>query len=136
MIKQDSYKPTREIQSKAKSVLKWVEENGWGSCGTDVGKQRAHQLAKGENLSLSTVKRMYSYLSRAREYYDGGSYNKCGNLMYDAWGGKPALSWSRKIVAESEKSLSSIMNEFKTKSTFFRFKPLDWLYVEKSIKWV
>ncbi len=29
-----------------KIALRWAEENGWGSCGTDVGKQRANQLAK------------------------------------------------------------------------------------------
>ena len=28
-----------------KVLRKWVDENGWGSCGTDVGKKRARQLA-------------------------------------------------------------------------------------------
>jgi HK97 family phage prohead protease len=123
MAKAETYKPTEAIQNKAKKVLKWVEENGWGSCGTDVGKQRASQLAKGENLTLSTVKRMYSYLSRAGEYYDGGSYEKCGNLMYDAWGGKPALSWSKKIVNQAEKS--EPVNGFQTKSTALIIKDID-----------
>ncbi len=27
----------------AKIALRWAEENGWGDCGTDVGKQRANQ---------------------------------------------------------------------------------------------
>ena len=84
------------VQNNAKAVLKWVDENGWGSCGTEVGKIRANQLAKGEPISIDTVKRMYSYLSRhevdlesSKGYGDG-----CGKLMYDSWGGKSALSWA------------------------------------------
>ena len=84
------------VKNNAQSVLDWVEENGWGSCGTEVGKIRANQLAKGEPISIDTVKRMYSYLSRhevdlesSKGYGDG-----CGKLMYDSWGGKSALSWS------------------------------------------
>lgn len=88
------------IKNNAKSVLKWVDENGWGSCGTDVGKQRANQLASGEPISLDTVKRMYSYLSRHAGDLDsskGYAYG-CGKLMYDSWGGKSALSWSESKV--------------------------------------
>lgn len=84
------------VKSNAKKVLEWTEKNGWGSCGTAVGKQRANQLAKGEPISVETIKRMYSYLSRhagdldsSKTYSDG-----CGKLMYDAWGGKAALGWS------------------------------------------
>lgn len=100
------------VKNNAKRVLEWVEENGWGSCGTNVGKQRANQLAKGEAITLDTVKRMYSYLSRhagdldsSKSYEDG-----CGKLMYDAWGGKSALSWSKSIV-EREKKMSELSEE-------------------------
>lgn len=93
------------VKNNAKAVLKWVDENGWGSCGTSVGKQRANQLASGEALSMDTIKRMYSYLSRhsvdlnsSKGYGDG-----CGKLMYDAWGGKSALSWAESKVKQSEK---------------------------------
>jgi len=93
------------IKNNAKSVLKWVEENGWGSCGTEVGKQRANQLASGEALSMDTIKRMYSYLSRHSVDLDSstGYGDGCGKLMYDAWGGKSALSWSESKVKQSEK---------------------------------
>ena len=85
------------IKNNAKRVLKYAEENGWGSCGTEVGKQRANQLAKGEPLTLDTVKRMYSYLSRHEGDLDSskGYGDGCGKLMYDAWGGKSALSWAK-----------------------------------------
>ena len=91
-----------DVKNNAKNVLEWVDRNGWGSCGTAVGKQRANQLAKGEPISLDTIKRMYSYLSRheidlenSKTYSDG-----CGKLMYDSWGGKSALSWSRNKLRE------------------------------------
>jgi len=88
------------VKGNAKRALEYAEKNGWGSCGTPVGKERANQLAKGEAISLETIKRMYSYLSRAAEDYDGGSLEKCGNLMYLAWGGKAGLSWSRNKLRE------------------------------------
>lgn len=90
------------VKGNAKKVLEYVDANGWGSCGTAVGKQRANQLANGEAISLDTIKRMYSYLSRhevdldtSKSYSDG-----CGKLMYDAWGGKAALGWSRNKLRE------------------------------------
>ena len=84
------------VRNNAKAVLKYVEENGWGACGTEVGKIRANQLAKGEPITLDTVKRMYSYLSRHAGDLDSskGYGDGCGKLMYDAWGGKSALSWA------------------------------------------
>ena len=95
------------VSNNAKKAVEYAEENGWGSCGTAVGKRRASQLASRDNLSVSTIKRMYSFLSRhlsdldaSKSYSDG-----CGKLMYDAWGGKSALSWSKsklKSIGEIE----------------------------------
>lgn len=95
------------VSEAASKALAWADKNGWGSCGTEVGKVRANQLAKGENISVDTVKRMYSYLSRhkgdltASKSYDDG----CGKLMYDSWGGEAGLRWAeRKLLQiESEK---------------------------------
>jgi hypothetical protein len=104
------------VRSNAKKALAWAEKNGWGSCGTPVGKQRANQLAKGEPISIDTIKRMHSFLSRhegdlqsSTAYGDG-----CGKLMYDAWGGKSGLRYSRNklrqlglLEAEAQPSISS-----------------------------
>ena len=97
-IEMESYSDYPEgVKNNAKRALEYANTNGWGSCGTPVGKQRANQLAKGEPISVDTIKRMYSFLSRhegdlvsSTAYGDG-----CGKLMYDAWGGKAALGWSR-----------------------------------------
>ena len=94
------------VKNNAKAVLKWVDENGWGDCGTDVGKQRANQLANGEPISEDTIKRMYSYLSRHAGDLDSskGYGDGCGKLMYDSWGGKTALSWAEAKVKSFEKN--------------------------------
>lgn len=94
------------VKNNAKAVLKYAEENGWGSCGTEVGKQRANQLAKGEPISEDTIRRMYSYLSRHAVDLDSskGYGDGCGKLMYDAWGGKSALSWSEAKIKSIDKN--------------------------------
>ena len=69
-------------------------------CATSVGKIRAQQLARGEKLSVSTIKRMYSYLSRAGEYYDPSDSKACGTISYLLWGGKAGLAWSRGKLKE------------------------------------
>jgi len=63
-------------------------------CATLVGKNRARQLVAKEKLSVSTIKRLYSYLSRAEEYYDEGDSKACGTISYLLWGGKAAKRWA------------------------------------------
>jgi len=69
-------------------------------CATSVGKVRAQQLARGEKLSVGTIKRMYSYLSRAETYYDPNDSKACGTISYLLWGGKAGLNWSRGKLRE------------------------------------
>ena len=82
-------------KANAQRAIDWAEENGWGSCGTDVGKQRAHQLAKGENISEDTIARMSSFARHKKNsktpYSEG-----CGKLMWDAWGGTEGIEWAQK----------------------------------------
>lgn len=101
------------VSNNAKAALKWAEENGWGSCGTDVGKQRANQLAKGEPISFDTIKRMYSFLSRHKENAESskGYGDGCGQLMYDAWGGASALTWAEAKIKSIEKQKFAIDDE-------------------------
>ena len=69
-------------------------------CATQVGKIRAKQLAQGKPISKETIKRMYSYLSRAEEYYDEGDSKACGTISYLLWGGKAGLRWSESKLKE------------------------------------
>lgn len=79
-------------------------------CATQVGKVRAQQLARKQKLSVETIKRMYSYLSRAEEYYKTGDKEACGYISYLLWGGKSAKSWAeRKLRSLDKLSLASIV---------------------------
>ena len=90
------------VRNNAKRALEFAEENGWGSCGTPVGKIRANQLADGKPISVDTIKRMYSYLKRHEvDLESSTSYNDgCGKLMFDSWGGKAAMRWSASKLKE------------------------------------
>ena len=80
-------------KNNAKRALKWAKENGWGSCGTSVGKQRANQLANGEGLSRSTIARMASF-KRHQQNKDVPYSEGCGGLMWDSWGGSAGINWA------------------------------------------
>jgi hypothetical protein len=74
-------------------------DNGWGDCGTNVGKARAHQLANKEPISAETVKRMAAF--RRHQQNKDVAYSKgCGGLMWDAWGGESGISWAENKVKQ------------------------------------
>jgi hypothetical protein len=90
----------------AKIALRWAEENGWGSCGTPVGKQRANQLANGEAISEETISRMAAF-ERHRQNSQKELGDGCGRLMWLAWGGDEGVEWaSRKLKQIREEKLS------------------------------
>jgi hypothetical protein len=108
----EGYKPTSGMQSAARRAIKLKEQGKAKGAGTAVGWTRAGQLARGETLSLSTVKRMYSYFSRHEVDKKGKDWNNSespsnGKIMWLAWGGDAGYSWSRKIV-EREKNKNSM----------------------------
>jgi hypothetical protein len=77
-----------------------LNEKVGNRCATQTGKIRARQLANGRPLSLETVKRMYSYLSRAKEYFKPGDTEACGTISYYLWGGEEALGWAERTLAK------------------------------------
>jgi hypothetical protein len=109
-----------DIKNNAQKGIELNERNG-NKCATQTGKVRAQQLAKGEPVSVETIKRMYSYLSRAETYYDNAdSQNDCGYISYLLWGGKSALSYSRNklkelnlLTLEEEKVINQIIQIIK-----------------------
>lgn len=86
-------------RNNAKRALKWAEENGWGSCGTDVGKQRANQLANGENISRDTIARMSAF-ARHLQYDNKELGDGCGKLMILAWGGREGIEWAQRKLKQ------------------------------------
>lgn len=79
--------------NNAKLGIERNEELG-NKCATQVGKVRGQQLARKEKFTVSTLKRIYSYLSRAAEYYDPSKPDACGTISYLLWGGKSMLNWT------------------------------------------
>ena len=56
----DTYSPPAGARAAARRAIKFKEDGKAKGAGTSVGWTRAGQLARGEALSLDTVKRMYS----------------------------------------------------------------------------
>lgn len=75
-----------------------LNEDVNNKCATLVGKARANQLANKENLSMETIKRTYSFLSRASEYYNPTDPEACGTISYLLWGGDEMLRWCEKVL--------------------------------------
>lgn len=109
----EGYKPTAGMQAAARRAIKLKEEGKAKGAGTMVGWTRAGQLARGEALSLSTVKRMYSFFSRHEVDKKGKDFNNAenpsnGKIMWLAWGGDAGFSWSRKIVNREKNMKKSL----------------------------
>jgi hypothetical protein len=109
--KSEGYSPPAGARSAARRAIKFKEDGKATGAGTAVGWTRAGQLARGETISLSTVKRMYSYFSRHEVDKKGKDWGNSANpsngyIMWLAWGGDAGFSWSRGIVnREKDKAL-------------------------------
>lgn len=92
----------KEASENAKIALRWAEQNGWGECGTPVGKIRANQLANGENISRETIARMAGF-ERHRQNSDKELGDGCGRLMWLAWGGDAGIEWAQRKLEQIDK---------------------------------
>ena len=96
-----NFRPTAGMKAEAIRGLAWRKEFNRG--GTSVGVARAGQLRAMENLSPSTVKRMFSFFSRhevdkkAQGFRPGEKgYPSAGRIAWALWGGDAGFSWSTK----------------------------------------
>ncbi len=95
----------QEASENAKIALRWAEKNGWGSCGTPVGKARANQLANREPISKDTISRMASF-ERHRQNSQKELGDGCGRLMWLAWGGDAGVEWAQRKLKRINKKLA------------------------------
>lgn len=104
----------KAASENAKVALRYAEKNGWGSCGTPVGKIRANQLANFEPISRDTIARMAAF-ERHRQNSQKELGDGCGRLMWLAWGGDAGVEWATRKLAQIDKDKMSfkIMNEEK-----------------------
>ena len=92
-----------------KQVLKWVEKNGWGSCGEATGKKRANMIASKSPLSRDTISRMASF-KRHQQHKDVPYSEGCGGIMWDAWGGTSGVEWAIKKLKQID-GLSALIKK-------------------------
>jgi len=92
----------KQATENAKIALRYAEENGWGDCGTPVGKQRANQLANGEPISEETISRMAAF-ERHRQNSQKELGDGCGRLMWLAWGGDAGIEWAQRKLEQIRK---------------------------------
>ena len=102
------------VKNNAKRGIE-LNEKVNNKCATQVGKIRAKQLAQGKPISKETIKRMYSFLSRAEEYYDESDTKACGTISYLLWGGKAGKRYAEaklKELGEIELASMIVNDEF------------------------
>ena len=105
--KQEGYSDyPQSATNNARRVKNWIEKHGRNEVDgmTEVGLARMNQLIARETLSLSTLKRTFSFLSRTK----GGGYNKInpdyadtpwkdkGYVAFLGWGGQSMLSYAER----------------------------------------
>lgn len=109
-VKQESYDDYPQgATNNAKRMLAWREKYGRDVVkgGTSIGWQRASDLAARRPLSLSTIKRVHSFLSRHKEnakidpQYKDEPWKDRGFVAYNLWGGAAMVAWAKRI-AENE----------------------------------
>lgn len=105
VLKEETFVPPKGVQEAAQRALDWIAEGHAGSGFTDVGRARAAQLARGDNVSETTIRRMRSYLARHEpdkraEGFNAGEdgFPSPGRVAWDAWGGDPAITWTAGII--------------------------------------
>lgn len=114
----DTYIPPASVAREAKMALQWIRDGHAGGGFTDVGRARAAQLAARRPVSLRTIKRMNSYLSRhtvdaEAEGFKRGEkgFPSPGRVAWNAWGGDSAKSWVRGILSRAENADKALSNE-------------------------
>jgi hypothetical protein len=87
------------VTNNAKKGIELNQKYG-NKCATRVGRLRATTLANRQTVSVAVIKRMYSYLSRAEEYYNPSDESACGTISYLLWGGPAAKQWTQSKLKE------------------------------------
>ena len=67
-----------------------------GSCKNETGVRTAMKLINRSELNEKFVKKIYSYLKRAKVYV--GDEDRCGYISYQLWGGNEMLKWCEKTL--------------------------------------
>lgn len=116
MLKAETFTPNAGMKAAARKAIKFKEDGKATGAGTPVGWGRARDIVAGRSMSLSVVRRMFSFFSRHEASSKGGkdwgnnANPSNGYIMWLAWGGNAGFAWSRAIV-----------NRMKDKALFMDF---------------
>ena len=106
---EETYKPPKGVREAAQRAIEWIDAGLAGDGFTSVGRTRAGQLARGENISIDTLKRMKSFFSRHKVDGQALGFNRgekgfpsAGRVSWDAWGGDAGFAWSEAMVERYE----------------------------------
>ncbi|QDP57216.1 MAG: putative peptidase [Prokaryotic dsDNA virus sp.] len=101
LLKLETYNDYPEsAKNNAKKVLRWREEHGDEVKGmTRTGWTRANQLAKGENISRSTISRMASFKRHQKNAEVSAEFKSTpwkdrGYVAWLGWGGTSGINWA------------------------------------------
>ena len=105
----DTYTPPKAVRAAAQRAIEWIDNGLAGDGFTSVGRTRAGQLARGENISIETLKRMKSFFSRHAVDDKAVGFNRgekgfpsAGRVAWDAWGGDAGFAWAESMVERYE----------------------------------
>ena len=96
--------PPKGVQRVGERAVRWIEDGKAGRNFTSVGRHRAHQLAAGEPLSDTDVKKMKAYFARHAVDKKASGFKRGtegfpspGRVAWDAWGGDEGERWVGRI---------------------------------------
>jgi hypothetical protein len=98
-VSEKTFKPTLKMALASRRGLKLREKFGRG--GTQVGVDRAHQLAERRDLSVADVKAMHSFFARhavdkdtQTHTWNSTSDPSAGFIAWLLWGGDAGKTWA------------------------------------------
>ncbi|MFW6156473.1 MAG: hypothetical protein ACOC7J_04065 [Armatimonadota bacterium] len=92
-------KPPKNVQERAQRALRARERyEGSDKPATVVGMARANQLAKGEEVSYETLRRMRDFFNRHEKNKD----TERGAIAWGLWGGDPGRRWAERELKKRE----------------------------------
>ena len=106
---EDGYTPPQAVRTAAQRAIEWIDAGMAGGGFTRTGRTRAGQLARGESVSIETLKRMKSFFSRHEVDKRAVGFSRgekgfpsAGRVAWDAWGGDAGFSWAEAMVERYE----------------------------------
>ena len=103
----DGHTPPKGVQENGERAVRWIEEGRAGKGFTDTGRDRAHQLAKGDDVPEADLKKMHAYFERHEGDADAEGWSQGedgfpspGRVAWDAWGGDEGRRWAAKEVGD------------------------------------